>query len=173
MRPAITLIGVGNPWRRDDGVGWAVATAASRRLGDAVVVIETDGEPSRLIDAWVDTDLAVVVDAVCSGSEPGTIHVWRGEAEIARGRRSTGSHSLGLADAIALGRAVQRLPRELVVVGIEVQQTSRGDGLSSPVAAAVEPAAELISDIVTLWQAESRPQAGSKATSSAAPGSSE
>jgi hydrogenase maturation protease len=173
LRPGVTLIGVGNPWRCDDGVGWEVVAAAHRRLGDCVETIEVDGEPSRLIDAWSDADLAVIVDAVRSEADPGTIRVWRGEAEIARSKRPTGSHSLGLAHAIALGRALQRLPRELVVVGIEVQQIAPGDGLSLPVAAAVEPAATLISDIVTLWQAQSRPQAGSNATSSAAPGSSE
>ncbi len=173
MSPVITLIGVGNRWRRDDGVGWAVVAAAGRRLGHTVAVVEADGEPSRLIDAWTDVDLAVVVDGVTSGAEPGTIHVWHGDAVLGRSSRSNGSHSLGLADAIALGRAVQRLPRQLVVVGIEVQETSSGDELSPSVVGKVEQAADLVAEIVAGWKADPAAQAGSRATSSEAPGSSE
>jgi hydrogenase maturation protease len=173
LSPGITLIGVGNPWRRDDGVGWAVVAAAGRRLGHSVAIVEADGEPSRLIDAWTDADLAVAVDGVTSGAKPGTIHVWHGDAELRRGSRSNGSHSLGLADAIALGRAVQRLPRQLVVVGIEVQETSNGDELSPPLVGRVEQAADLVAEIVAQWRADATAQAGSRATSSEAPGSSE
>jgi Ni,Fe-hydrogenase maturation factor len=61
----------------------------------------------------------------------------------------------------------------LVVVGIEVQETSHGNGLSAAVSAAVERAAEVIGDLVTAWQQAVLCQAGSNATSSAAPGSSE
>ncbi len=107
-----------------------------------------------------------------SGAEPGTIHVWREEADLARDSRSIGSHSLGLADAIALGRAVQRLPRRLVIVGIEVQEASPGEGLSPPVAAKVEQAADLVAEIVAEWKADPTAQAGSSATSSGVPGSS-
>ena len=171
MSPVITLIGVGNRWRGDDGVGWAVVASAGRRLGDSVAVIEADGEPSRLIDAWTGVDLAVVVDGVTSGAEPGTIHVWRGDADLGRSSRSNGSHSLGLADAVALGRAVQRLPRQLVVVGVEVGETSTGNELSPAVVANVEQAAELVAEIVALWTSDPAVQAGSRATSSEAPGS--
>ncbi|MGZ4725925.1 MAG: hydrogenase maturation protease [Ilumatobacteraceae bacterium] len=173
MSPVIALIGVGNRWRGDDGVGWAVVASAGRRLGQSVAVIEADGEPSRLIDAWTDVDLAVVVDGVTSDAKPGTIHVWQGDADLGRSSRSNGSHSLGLADAIALGRAVQRLPRQLVVVGIEVHETSSGDELSPSVVAKVEQAADLVAGIVTRWKEDPTAQAGSKATSSEAPGSSE
>ena len=100
MRSRVVVIGVGNPWRRDDGVGWVVAQSAGRRLGNAVHVVESDGEPSRLIDAWADFDLAVVVDAVITGAAPGNVHVWADEPVLARASHSTGSHALGLAEHV-------------------------------------------------------------------------
>ena len=148
MRSAVALIGVGNPWRRDDGVGWVVAEAAGQRLGRTVDVIESDGEPSRLLDAWRDRDLVVVVDAVRSGSAPGAIHVWADESNAPAASRSTGTHGLGIADAVALGRALKRLPSRLLVVGIEVHDTSTGQGLSSEVADAVEKAVDLIAGML-------------------------
>ena len=153
----IALIGVGNTWRRDDGVAAVVLAAAAHRVPPDVELVETDGEPSRLIDAWTGVDLAVVIDAVSSAAAPGTIHVWRDERQIAGHRPSTGSHALGVADAIALGRALHRLPRTLVVVGVEAGDTSPGYGLSPLVAAAVDEAVDRIVELV---------QAGSRATSS-------
>ena len=148
MTTSVVVIGVGNPWRRDDGVGWAVADAARRRLRPAVTVLESDGEASRLLDAWADHDLAVVVDAVCSGAAPGTIHVWDRDAEMAPTAPPAGTHTLGLAEAIALGRALERLPARLVVVGVEASDTTAGHGLSPAVADAVNEVIDVIDQVV-------------------------
>lgn len=72
----VVVVGVGNPWRRDDGAGPAVAAAVRSRLDDDVVVSELDGEAARLVDAWHGADLAVVVDAACTGTIPGTVHIF-------------------------------------------------------------------------------------------------
>jgi hydrogenase maturation protease len=144
------VIGVGNPSRRDDGAGWVVATAVGRRLGEAVDVDWSDGEPSRLLDAWADRDLAVVVDAMCSGGEPGAIRLLDEiDIEGLQRQRRSGSHTLGVGQAAALGRAMGRLPRRLVIVGIEGDDHRLGDGLSAVVAASVDRAVDLIARLVT------------------------
>jgi hydrogenase maturation protease len=149
MTSQALVIGVGNPWRRDDGIGWAVATAARHRLDTDVDVRWCDGEPGRLLDAWVDADLVVVVDATCSNGVPGAIQVLSpSAAEGAQSSARLGTHALGVGQALALGRAVGRLPRSLVIVGIEGHDHGFGQTLSGPVAAAVEPAVELIAGIV-------------------------
>ncbi|GGO16682.1 hypothetical protein GCM10010116_33670 [Microbispora rosea subsp. aerata] len=47
------------------------------------------------------------------------------------------SHALGLADAVALGRALGRLPGELLVVGVEGADFTPGAPMTPPVLAAV------------------------------------
>jgi hydrogenase maturation protease len=140
------VIGIGNPSRRDDGVGWVVADEVGRRLGTDVDIRRCDGEPARLLDAWTDVELAVVVDAMRSGAEPGAIRVLGtdGAARIPSSGGSVGSHSLGLAHAESLGRAVGRLPRRLVIIGIEGLDRGFGEGLSTPVAGSVDPAVDLV-----------------------------
>jgi hydrogenase maturation protease len=146
-RPVV--IGVGNPSRRDDGVGWVVATAVGRRLSAAVDVRWCDGEPGRLLDAWADADLVVIIDAMYRGGEPGAIQVLSPTAaERARSNARLGTHGLGVDQAVALGRALGRMPRSLVVVGIEGHDHAFGEALSAPVAGAVEPAVDLIASIV-------------------------
>jgi hydrogenase maturation protease len=144
------VIGVGNPSRRDDGVGWVVATAAGHRLGEGVEIRHCDGEPARLLDAWTDVDLAVVVDAMHSGSRPGAVRVITAEAvaELPPSSARAGSHSLGVTQALALGRVIGRLPRRLVVIGIEGHDHRFGDEPSTLVAAAVGAAVDLVVQVV-------------------------
>lgn len=144
---ATVVLCVGNPFRRDDGVASAVAKLLRGRLPTGVPVVELDGEPSRVVDAWAGTRLAIVVDAARSGATPGSVR----RVEIAGGdrverwmavgpppaTRQTSSHGASLAEAVALGRALGRLPARLVLYAVEAGDLSTGPGLSEPVARAV------------------------------------
>lgn len=131
------VIGVGNDYRRDDGVGPAVAARVGRLGLPDVRVVVTDGEPSRLLDAWAGVDVAVVVDAaVLRDPTPGRVH--RLPVEGIPGGATTGSsHGLGIPEAVELGRALDRLPEHLVFYTVEVGETGYGTGLTDPVVAAV------------------------------------
>jgi hydrogenase maturation protease len=126
------VIGVGNPYRRDDGVGPIVADEIARRGGHAV---QCDGEPAGLMLAWEGADLAVIVDAVvCQPATPGRIHR---TATVPAARGGTSSHGLGIPDAVALATALGRMPQRLVVYAVEAADVGLGIGLSDPVAGAV------------------------------------
>jgi hydrogenase maturation protease len=92
---------------------------------------------------WREADVAVVIDAVSSGAEPGTVHRFDATSAPlpARLRGSTSSHALGLAEAIELGRTLGRLPGRLIVYGIEGERFEAGTELTPAVAAAVEAVA--------------------------------
>jgi hydrogenase maturation protease len=137
------LIGVGNRWRRDDGVGHEVVVRAGRQLTVEHEVVLCDGEPSGLIDAWSGRELAVIVDATRGGGSPGTVRVWTDETPT-RPFTVAGSHALGVGHALALAQALGRAPTHLVVIGIEADDVSPGHGLSSVVAAAIDDAVELV-----------------------------
>ena len=135
------VIGVGNRWRSDDGIGLVVAARVRDLAPAGVEVAEREGEPTGLLNAFEDARAVVVVDAVSSGAPPGTLH--RLDAASAPlphelFRRST--HHLGLPEAVELARALGRLPAQLYVVGVEGSNWEAGDRLSAPVAAAVENA---------------------------------
>jgi len=144
-RGRIVVIAVGNPFRRDDGVGHHIVAEAHDRLPPGVEIAAADGEPARLVERWAGADLAVVVDAVDGGGAPGTVHVLDGLVAALGGRDRPGSsHSLGVGDAVRLGRAVGRLPRALVCVGVTGAAWDHGEELSPAVAAAVPEAADRV-----------------------------
>lgn len=136
----VVVVGAGNRFRRDDGVGAAAVDVLQGSLPSGVEVVESDGEAARLLDAWEGADLAVVIEAVRRGDAPGTVTRVRvdGEPGAPRTRDTpSGSHDLGMGAAIELGRALGRLPGRLVIVGVEPQDLGQGEGLSPPVQASL------------------------------------
>jgi hydrogenase maturation protease len=128
----VNVIGLGNEWRGDDGVGLEVA----RRVGGR----QLPGEPIALVGALAGGDEVVLVDAVSSGAEPGTIFRFEaGEERLPAplfGASST--HALGLAEALELARSLGQLPRRVLVYGVEGERFDYGTGLSPSVAEAAD-----------------------------------
>jgi hydrogenase maturation protease len=151
----VMVIGVGNPFRGDDGVGhrvvdlFAEVQGVEQRgpkvpRGRPVEVRWSDGEPSRLIDDWRAVDVCVVVDAMVTGAEPGTLRLFDAYDDELPPSSTTSSHGSGVAEAVALGTALDDLPRRLLVVGIEVGQVAEGEGLSAAVEDAVPRARRVV-----------------------------
>jgi len=131
--PGQTLvIGLGNDYRQDDGVGLYVA----RKLRDLnlpqATVREAGGDAAALLELWKPQTPAILVDAVFSWSAPGTI--FRFEAHGGplpeKFLSQASSHGWGLAEAIELARTLKQLPSHLIVYGIEGRSFEVGLGLS-------------------------------------------
>jgi hydrogenase maturation protease len=129
---------VGNDWRGDDAAGLVVARRLRTLLPDAHV-LEVDGDPAALLEAWAGAEQVIVIDAVRSGAPPGTIHRLDVSSDpLPSGWRAGSTHVLGLADAVELGRALGRLPARLELYGVEAGGLATGTGLTPAVARAVQ-----------------------------------
>jgi hydrogenase maturation protease len=141
------VIGIGNEFRRDDGAGPAVVARIRHWVPPGARIVVTDGEPTRLIEAWTGAALAVVVDAVRSHpSQPGTIHRFLVDRPATAAEGAASSHGLGLDDAISLAIALDRMPGRLIVYAIEAGDLAQGVGLTPEVASAVDVVAGAILD---------------------------
>jgi hydrogenase maturation protease len=139
------VLGVGNDYRGDDGAALAVVRRLEARVPAGVAVQAFEQEPTRLLDAWSGADAVVVVDAVASGAEPGTVHRFDASSDPLPTlvfRSST--HAFGVGETIELARALGTLPRRVVVYGVEGLSFTAGDGLSDRVSDAVEPTAAAV-----------------------------
>jgi hydrogenase maturation protease len=155
----VVVAGIGSEYRHDDGVGPAIAAhvACGR---DGVLDVGPIADPLDLLGRWDGAELAVVVDAVRSGSPAGTVHVVdvtatedspphcddRSQREMRGGITST--HGIGFAGVLRLARAVGNAPARVVVVGIEGCDFSPGTGLSAPVAQAAPVALRRVLDAI-------------------------
>ncbi len=121
------VIGIGNPWRGDDGIGHAVVDA----LADTpdLATAKSHGEPAELMELWQGHDPVILVDAIVTGAAPGTLHRLDAREPLPRGARYS-SHGIGLAEAVELARSLDELPDTLIVHGIEPARLEDGAGLS-------------------------------------------
>ena len=135
------MIGVGNAARGDDAAG----LLAARAVGG----IELEGDASALLDLLDGLDAAIVVDAVRSGAAAGTVQRFEaaGAPLPATLSSSTSTHLIGIAEAIELARALDRLPPRLTVYAIEGERFELGAPVCRAVAAAVDA---VVAEITTV-----------------------
>jgi len=136
------IIGIGNAWRGDDGAGAAVA----ERLREMGIDAEAqDGDGAELMESWKGCDGAIIIDAAVSGAPPGVVHRFdAAESEIPKRFFRYSSHLFGVAEAVETARLLGRLPKRLIVYGIEGANFNLGSPMSPEVEKAVTETAALI-----------------------------
>jgi len=138
----VSVIGVGNPERRDDGIGVFLVdglrdevTRGAWDLGGRDVELVPAGPDSLLAAAHAaDGRWVIIVDAARMGLEPGDCRVF-GPAEVRLSLQGGGlsphaadlGEALGLMDALGCARRVR-------IMGIEVEDLGEGHGLSARLA---------------------------------------
>ena len=139
------VIGIGNTLRGDDAAGLVVADRLRDHVPEGVEVVGCDQEPVSLIDAWQDADAVVLVDAVVTGAEPGTVlRVDASDGLISPRAFRSSTHAFGIGETIELARALGKLPRRVIIYGIEGTHFEARPMLTAPVADAIEKVAESI-----------------------------
>jgi hydrogenase maturation protease len=143
------VIGVGNPGRGDDAAGRKVARLVRWMLPHDVEVAEHDGEATDLLARLEGVACAFLIDACASDASAGTVHRFDvAAAPLPQAPFTVSTHGFGLAEAIELARALDRLPPRCVVYAIEGDTFETGAPLSPPVAAAVgDVARRLLAEI--------------------------
>ncbi len=147
----IMVIGVGNLYRGDDGVGPLVAQKLREKKLPETVSISGGGVGigTSLMDSWSGASVVIIIDAMNSGDLPGKIHRFDAHREpLSKMFFPCSTHHFGVAEAVELARAIDRLPPSLIIYGIEGKSFEQGIGLSPQVLeAAVEIERRVLIDI--------------------------
>jgi len=142
------VLGLGNPLIADDSIGLRVVAELKNRLADRpnVEVGEDYWGGLRLMERMVGYDRVIVVDAICTGSPPGTIH--RLTPDGIPTKKSNSAHDISLPMALALGRKAEApLPRneDIRLIGIEAEDVlTFSDQCTPAVAAAIPRAVDVV-----------------------------
>ncbi len=140
------VIAVGNAFYGDDGIGAAVLDhARAHALWPAAQLVDLQTDALALIDHLDPADWTVVIDAANMGLKPGTVVAF-GPDEVNMRIRSDhlSLHGFGLAEAFDLSRRLDKLPKKVLIVGVEPARVEINTGLSAPVAAAVPKVVDVI-----------------------------
>ena len=127
------VIGIGTEHRGDDAAGLEVA----RRLRNVDAVACGTGSLD-MIELWDGQEEVVIVDAMKSGSAPGTVARFDGlKDELPKPPVAT-THAFGAGEAVALARILNRLPDKITVIAIEADRVDLGAPMSRAVVEAID-----------------------------------
>lgn len=144
-KPGTVIIGIGNQYRGDDAIGLVVAQRLKANAPHHVTVLEQNGDGVDLMEEWRDAEEVILVDAISSGSSPGGIlKLDVTKRSLPKEISCRSSHSFGVAEAVELARALERLPAKLIIYGVEGKSFEIGMSLSHEVAQAAERLAGMI-----------------------------
>jgi hydrogenase maturation protease len=147
------VIGVGNLLRTDDGVGIQVI----RNLNNFVPGVDTlDAAMGgvEILEAMRGYDQVIIVDAIESGAEPGTIF----RVNLAEGEEPpviSHSHGIDLITTLNLGRQLygEEMPGKIILFAVEAEDsTTISDEPTPKVRAAIQETIKAILAITDLSQ---------------------
>jgi hydrogenase maturation protease len=141
----IIIIGIGNPFRGDDKAGWAVVDLLETFLSNKIPLLKSPGDVEGLLEEFTENDKVILIDA-CRTNEP--IGSWKKidglHHHLPRDAAKSSTHSISLGQAIDLARAMQKLPKELIIFAIPGEEYSITSKITPAVQKAIEEVAQEI-----------------------------
>jgi len=142
------VLGVGNPILKDDGAGIHVIRQLKKYVKDPDVTLDeamTGG--MNLLDMIIGYEKAILIDTVkMKGAKTGEVR--RFSLRDFSSVHSANPHDVDLLEAIKLAEKLgeTRIPKEIVIVGISVNESQHvfGEQLSERMAKAVPKAVETV-----------------------------
>ncbi|MFQ5729165.1 MAG: hydrogenase maturation protease [Waddliaceae bacterium] len=130
----LSLIGIGNEFRRDDGAGPFIIRELKKRSFSNAALFEHGGEGVDLLELWKGFDTVILFDAVSSGKKPGKIfRIEIPPQTIPKDLYCYSTHSFSVAEGIELAKTLNLLPKQVILYGIEGKTFEAGIGLSPEV----------------------------------------
>ena len=149
------ILGVGNPILCDDGVGIHVAKQLKQHINDPnVTVDEAFSGGMNLLDLLLGYDKAILIDAVkTKNAEHGEVR--RFSLHDISSIHSCNPHDVSLVEALKIAEKLgeNRIPREIIIIGILLKETpcEFGEKLSLKIAAAVPKAVDMTLSELEKW----------------------
>lgn len=141
----VIIIGIGNPYRGDDAVGWAVIDALRHTVGSAIELVKERGDAAVLLDIFTRYDHVYVVDACRTTADIGAwqridVH----HQPLPQEAPQASTHGFGVSQAISLADNLGQLPKKLILYAINGDNYNIGETLSPQVANSVASVAQAI-----------------------------
>lgn len=129
MRRAV--IGIGNPLRRDDGIGIILVKKLREEKLSDVICIDAGTGGIQLLPILSNYDRIIIVDAVNFNGKPGETKVFNlDEIKIEKEKNLLSIHMMNIIEVIQLYEKLEEKKLELTIFGIKPYDTSPGTGLS-------------------------------------------
>jgi hydrogenase maturation protease len=154
------VLGVGNLLLSDEGVGLRVVErlTATYELPPTVQVLDGGTLGMDLLYYLEGIDYLLIIDAVETGSEPGTLVRLENDDVPAFLSVKISPHQIGVPDMLFAARLQEIYPERVVLFGIQPANLAVGLELSPEVAEQLDVLVEQVVDQLTAWKQAPSPR---------------
>jgi hydrogenase maturation protease len=147
----VAVIGIGQSLRGDDAAGLEAVRRWQEKFPETAtrpeIRIEACELPGlTLIDLLNDVETAILVDAVQSSAQPGTIHRLSEEELASFTSGSKSAHGWGVAETLQMRSQLMDEKIKIRIIAIEAEQIELGAGLSKAVENALSTLCKVIEE---------------------------
>jgi hydrogenase maturation protease len=133
---SIGIIGIGNPLRKDDGIGLILLDYIKKDANDfpkTVSFVDGGTGGMNLLHVFNRFDLVILLDAVHFEGTPGHTRFFTfNDIQNKKKVSTVSTHNADLFQIIRLGQKINECPKNIFVFGVQPADVSYGKGLTKP-----------------------------------------
>lgn len=143
MKGKIAVIGIGNPLRKDDGIGIVLLERLrkqKKKLSPTLEFIDGGTGGMNLLHILSQYDTVIIIDAVDFRGKPAENHMYQLEEMYSRKTAvSVSTHESDFLKVIRLSEQLQKRPYKVFIFAVQPKDVSFGTTFSDEIAQAVDP----------------------------------
>ena len=148
----VLILGIGNPLRSDDGIGIHVVEALRKENLRKGVDIKEGLSGLDILGAIAGYERIIMIDAIRSGGEPGTIHKLSvGDLHAQQTLHTFSTHDVDIPTMLKLGRDLYpgKMPEDIVIIAVEAEDIETFSETCTPkVEKAIHEVLHLIKELI-------------------------
>ncbi len=137
MEKTLGVIGIGNPFRRDDAIGIILLDFLKKNEKkhlSNVTFIDGGTGGMNILHPLSDYKVVLLIDAVKFGGTPGQWKFFSYHEVISQKKQGHGlTHISDIFQIVILAKELNQIPKHLYIFGVEPEDTSYGQGLSGSI----------------------------------------
>ena len=142
------IIGVGNPFKGDDGIGVElVKEIENRGVPSGVKTFEVGSSTFDILHIMKDLDEVIIIDAVRFGADPAEHRFFTVQDVESLGDSET-AHGTDILEILNLSENLGERPEKVLVMGIQPKETELSEEFSQPIKERLPELVEILQEKV-------------------------
>ncbi|MGD9677190.1 MAG: HyaD/HybD family hydrogenase maturation endopeptidase [Vulcanibacillus sp.] len=149
----IKIIGIGNTLFSDEGVGVHLLSYIRDLIPETehLEIIEGATDGIKLLQPVEESDYLIILDAINSGKEPGTVITLQAEEIPKYFGLKVSVHQLGFHDVLNAALIRDSLPEKIIMFGVQPESLELGLEVTDSVKKSMPTIVDLVVNQVKLW----------------------
>ncbi|HWP97745.1 MAG TPA: HyaD/HybD family hydrogenase maturation endopeptidase [Syntrophomonadaceae bacterium] len=143
------ILGLGNPLFQDEGLGIHVIHQLLKEdIAQQAELVDGGTDALALLGVVEEAETLIIIDAINSGHDPGTLQVLKGEEIPLLLSSKISPHQIGFQEVLALANLRGKSPSRIILIGVQPESLDWGTELTPRVAQTIPRIRNMIHELL-------------------------